>query len=69
MKARGEDVLLLLPSTKAISETELAVAVVACLLGGAGLEFGSGLLGRGGCVKGYDCAVAETGALAKGSRC
>jgi hypothetical protein len=51
----------------------LAVAVVACFLRGARFEeigsvAGGGLLGGSGCVEGYNCAVAETGAFAEGGR-
>jgi len=70
LEARGQDVLLFLSGAEAISEAELAVAVIARLPRGAGLEFGgSGLLGGSGRVQGYDGTVAKTGALAEGCSC
>lgn len=68
LETRGQDILLLFPSAKAVSKAELTVAVVARLLGCAGFSMARGLLSNGWCVEGDNCAVPETCALAKGCR-
>jgi hypothetical protein len=58
--------LLFLSSAKAITEAELAIAVVACLFRGAGFQFKSGrFLGSCWRIERYDGAVAKAGAFAK----
>jgi hypothetical protein len=67
LKTCRQDILLLLALAEAVAQTELAVAVVASLLGSTGTEVRTrGFLDRRGGVEGDNGAVAETGAFAEG---
>jgi hypothetical protein len=65
LKTCCKHILLFLSCAEAITEAELAVAVVTCLLGGAGFQFEGGGLLRAGRVEGYDGTVAFAGAFAE----
>jgi hypothetical protein len=76
LEARGRDVIVLFGLAERVAQAELAVAVVAGALCGAGLQRERGVCecqcvcvcvcGGGGGIEGDDGAVAEAGALAKG---